>query len=148
MRLLLFVVYHVKQMRSKSIYMSLVRLNCVDLFVWKWMCAFLCELVFPLLITRWKFGRLHTALFYWIWQNFSLKLIYGQYPELIPGIHLGYIQSTFIPTQPTPLNWYWYGLCIWNAALYPCCLQSFWARGAGRCFVNCGQSQSSCFQSL
>lgn len=46
------------------------------------------------LFAHWKEGVCNSAHSKDFLLNLSLllKLIYGQYPELIPGIHLGYIQ--------------------------------------------------------
>lgn len=89
-----WVSYQLNQIRRKCMYMSLVSLNSADLFVWKWISVFLCELVCRsyLHFGSKEFVRLLPAkTFYWIWQNLLLKLIYGQYSELIPGTHLDYI---------------------------------------------------------
>lgn len=85
------------------------------------------------LFTRWEEGVYQSCIqrglffFYWIWQRFSLKLIYGQYPELIPGIHLEFIQRLHQQSQFQLIMMMWY---LGNATLCPCHLQSSWTRCA------------------
>lgn len=107
--------------------LSILCLNRVDLFVWKWMRPFLCQLVFCSYSHVGKKDFTKAAysgdfFFYWIWQDFSLKLIYGQYPELIPGIHLEFIQRLHQQSQFQLIMMMWH-LC-------PCHLQSSWTRWA------------------
>lgn len=97
--------------------LSILCLNRVDLFVWKWMRPFLCQLVFCSYSHVGKKDFTKAAysgdfFFYWIWQDFSLKLIYGQYPELIPGIHLEFIQRLHQQSQFQLIMMMWYlGKC-------------------------------------
>lgn len=116
-------------------YLYALGLNRVDLFVWKLMRSFLCQLVFCSYshVGKKKFTKAaHSGeFFYWIWQDFSLKLIYGQYAELIPGIHLEFIQRLHQQSQFQLIIMMWY---LGNATLCPCHPQSLWTRCATRHF--------------